>query len=268
MAYSSDQCARMRRQESNPGRVHHPYYPVALLLIWQDPSCKLAPIDFPGMTMKIFFRKLHRWLGLLMAVQIIAWMASGLYFSLFPIEHIRGEHLTRDWPAPTAESLLRMGSPAVVKQTMDQHLGPGWELETLNLVSTGDQLYWRVEGRLDGQPFRRLLNEAGTTVVPVLSAEDVAQAAGSWLAEPADIAAVEWLESSIPGAEYRGRFYPVWKVSFAEPESLNLYLEPWTGEILARRTSRWRLFDFLWMLHIMDVLLKFAPFPLCIDPGF
>ena len=69
--------------------------------------------------MKIFFRKLHRWLGLLMAAQIIAWMASGLYFSLFPIEHIRGEHLTRDWPAPTAESLLRMGSPAVVKQTMD-----------------------------------------------------------------------------------------------------------------------------------------------------
>ena len=202
--------------------------------------------------MKIFFRKLHRWLGLLMAAQIIAWMASGLYFSLFPIEHIRGEHLTRDWPAPTAESLLRMGSPAVVKQTMDQHLGPGWELETLNLVSTGDQLYWRVEGRLDGQPFRRLLNEAGTTVVPVLSAEDVAQAAGSWLKESADVAAVEWLESSDPGAEYRGRFYPVWKVSFDQPESLNLYLEPWTGEILARRTSRWRLFDFLWMLHIMD----------------
>ena len=202
--------------------------------------------------MKIFFRKLHRWLGLLMAAQIIAWMASGLYFSLFPIEHIRGEHLTRDWPAPTAESLLRMGSPAVVKETMDQHLGPGWELETLNLVSTGDQLYWRVEGRLDGQPFRRLLNEAGTTVVPVLSAEDVAQAAGSWLKESADVAAVEWLESSDPGAEYRGRFYPVWKVSFDQPESLNLYLEPWTGEILARRTSRWRLFDFLWMLHIMD----------------
>jgi uncharacterized iron-regulated membrane protein len=202
--------------------------------------------------MRMFFRKLHRWLGLLMAVQIIAWMASGLYFSLFPIELIRGEHLTREWPAPTSESLLRMGSPAAVKQTMDQHLGPGWELETLNMVSTGDQLHWRVEGRLDGQPFRRLLNEAGTTVVPVLSAEDVTQAAGSWLKEPADVAAVEWLESSGPGTEYRGRFYPAWKVSFNEPENLNLYLEPWTGEILARRTSRWRVFDFLWMLHIMD----------------
>jgi hypothetical protein len=44
--------------------------------------------------MKIFFRKLHRWLGLLTAVQIIAWMGSGLYFSLIPISEIRGEHLT------------------------------------------------------------------------------------------------------------------------------------------------------------------------------
>jgi hypothetical protein len=29
-----------------------------------------------------------------MAVQIIAWMGSGLYFSLIPISEIRGEHLT------------------------------------------------------------------------------------------------------------------------------------------------------------------------------
>ena len=29
-------------------------------------------------------------------------------------------------------------------------------------------------------------------------------------------------------------------------------MDPWTGELLARRTARWRLFDFLWMLHIMD----------------
>ena len=31
-----------------------------------------------------------------------------------------------------------------------------------------------------------------------------------------------------------------------------MYLDPWTGDLLARRTDRWRIFDFLWMLHIMD----------------
>ena len=97
-----------------------------------------------------------------------------------------------------------------------------------------------------------MLNDAGTDVIPALSAEQAAQAARVWLVLPAEPAAVEWVESTGPGAEYRGRYFPVWKVSFDEPESLSLYLEPWTGEFLARRTSRWRVFDFLWMLHIMD----------------
>jgi len=45
---------------------------------------------------------------------------------------------------------------------------------------------------------------------------------------------------------------PLWRVRFEQPESLNLYLDPWTGEMVARRTDRWRVFDFFWMLHIMD----------------
>lgn len=202
--------------------------------------------------MRKFFRKLHRWLGLLMAVQIVAWMASGLYFSLYPMGQIRGEHLTREQPVPGPDSLLQMGPPAAIKYTLDGDIGPGWSLETLSVVSNGSRLHWRVQGSHDGQPFRRLLNQAGTSIVPALSAQDVARVAVGWLKAPAEIADVEWLESSGPGAEYRGRNFPVWKVRFDEPENLNLYLDPWTGEILARRTSRWRLFDFLWMLHIMD----------------
>jgi len=37
-----------------------------------------------------------------------------------------------------------------------------------------------------------------------------------------------------------------------QPHPVNLYIEPWTGELLARRTQGWRIFDFLWTLHIMD----------------
>ena len=63
---------------------------------------------------------------------------------------------------------------------------------------------------------------------------------------------IDRIESIKPGGEYRGRVLPVWKVSFDDSESLSLYLNPWTGELLSRRTDRWRIFDFLWMLHIMD----------------
>lgn len=31
-----------------------------------------------------------------------------------------------------------------------------------------------------------------------------------------------------------------------------MYVSPFTGKVVARRTNTWRVYDFLWSLHIMD----------------
>ena len=38
-------------------------------------------------------RESHRWLGLIAGIQLLLWTISGLYFTLIPIETIRGNHL-------------------------------------------------------------------------------------------------------------------------------------------------------------------------------
>lgn len=202
--------------------------------------------------MKRFIRKLHRWLGLLMALQIIAWMASGFYFSIFPIEEIRGEHLTRAPVQPEAAQLAAMPPPAALGRAVDEALGPGWELSSVDLVVRGGQAVWRVAGEQAGEPFRRLLRPDGRGLMPMLSAQEARERARDMLAVPASDGRVEWLETVAEDSEIRGRPLPVWKVAFEEPESVHLYIDPWTGDLLARRTDRWRLFDFFWMLHIMD----------------
>jgi uncharacterized iron-regulated membrane protein len=201
--------------------------------------------------MKIFFRKLHRWLGLLMALQIIAWMFSGFYFSLYPIAEIRGEHLTRPTESLAREDLGAVAMPAAVSNSLDEHFKQDWELISAGLVRQDDAPYWRIEGRTGGDSFVRLLGPDGQ-VKPRLSAVEAERRASSLLITPIDEPVVTWLETEGDSQEFRGRALPVWKISFGEPENLALYLHPWTGEILARRTDRWRLFDFLWMLHIMD----------------
>lgn len=199
------------------------------------------------------FRKIHRWLGLLMALQITAWMASGLWFSLFPIEEIRGEHLTRPAEPLELDRLDGLASPAALQQALDRHFdGRGWALSSAQWVSLGGQLYWRVTGESLGRSFTRLLRADDARVQPMLTAAAAEQRALAWLMEPATAEAVEWIEAGEGETEIRGRAMPLWRVRFAQPESLNLYLDPWTGEITARRTARWRVFDFLWMLHIMD----------------
>ena len=59
------------------------------------------------------------------------------------------------------------------------------------------------------------------------------------------------LITDIPG-EIRGRKPPLWRADFDGWNKPTLYFSPATGELLTRRHELWRIFDFVWMLHIMD----------------
>lgn len=59
------------------------------------------------------------------------------------------------------------------------------------------------------------------------------------------------LITDIPG-EIRGRKPPLWRADFDGWNKPTLYLSPETGELVSRRHELWRIFDFVWMLHIMD----------------
>ncbi len=202
--------------------------------------------------MKRGLRLVHRWLGLAVAVQIVAWMVSGFYFSLFPIEQIRGEHLTRPAEAITTAQVAASGLAAPVALALDTEFGPGWRLDSLDLYADREGVAWRVTGHSGEKAFRRLLRPGAAAFEPMLGAGEAGRRARDWLREPSPPVASEWIEAGAGGHDLRGRDGPAWKVSFDGPEPASLYLDPWTGEVLARRTARWRLFDFLWMLHIMD----------------
>ena len=45
---------------------------------------------------------------------------------------------------------------------------------------------------------------------------------------------------------------PLWQVNFDDDLNSRFYIDPNTGSVLRVRTDTWRLFDFMWMLHIMD----------------
>ena len=51
--------------------------------------------------------------------------------------------------------------------------------------------------------------------------------------------------------EYRGAL-PAWRVDFDDGANRALYVAADTGAVTARRSTLWRVYDFLWGLHIMD----------------
>jgi len=52
--------------------------------------------------------------------------------------------------------------------------------------------------------------------------------------------------------EVRGHEGAIWRVPFQDGDATTLYVSAQDGRILERRNDSWRVFDFVWMLHIMD----------------
>ena len=57
-----------------------------------------------------------------------------------------------------------------------------------------------------------------------------------------------------PGSEYRGRDLPLYKIESSNKNSknVNIYIDPYSAKIVAIRSNQWRIWDFMWGLHIMD----------------
>lgn len=181
----------------------------------------------------------HKWLALVVGIQIFLWVLGGLAMSLMPIEQVRAEHTIA--PAPD----YRLPLDQVLSPERAAAIAGLVQVEAATLTRWHDGPVWRFEA--DG---RTLVVDALTgfrrTPVDAQGARDIATAG---YAGEAQISNVEYFAE--PTLEYR-RNHAAWRVSFDDGEGTRLYVDAATGTIDARRNDMWRVFDFFWMLHIMD----------------
>tara|TARA_Y100000385_G_scaffold12017_1_gene12375 strand:+ start:197 stop:730 length:534 start_codon:yes stop_codon:yes gene_type:complete len=158
-------------------------------------------------------RKIHKYVGLLISIQLLLWTVSGLYFSFNKIEKIRGDHYYREVDK---------------SNTSAGH-------DTVEMISKNNA-------------FSIILEKTFLTPLEL-----------------------EVISESKKGSEYRGRNLPLYKVIAKNIEDtyINVYQNPYSGEILSIRSQSWRIWDFMWGIHIMDwverdnisnIFLKFFSF--------
>ncbi len=83
---------------------------------------------------------------------------------------------------------------------------------------------------------------------PALSEQQAIDVAVELLKDPLEVISAALIE--VAPNEYRGGPLPAWQINFED--DVVLYLDSRTAKLHAVRTTKWRVFDFLWMLHIMD----------------
>lgn len=184
-----------------------------------------------------WMRRLHKWIGLLIAIQFVLWMASGLMMSWLEHGRVQG-HTWRvhaveaaDWPSDA----LAIDALVAAEENPVTVVASSW---------------------LDGMAVYQLANRDGTRLLDARSGEPfvldpqrvlrLAQASYSGPGQPATPRLVERT------LETRAHDGAVWRVDFDDEDDTTVYLSADTGEVVVHRNKTWRLFDIFWMLHIMD----------------
>ncbi len=183
---------------------------------------------------------IHKWLALIVGVQVLFWVASGLFFALFPIEQVRSEHRIAEL-SPSALDASALASPA--------------EFAPLLRAPPAKISYERdAAGRAvavvefaAGRP--ALVDLDAKALLSPLGREAATALARAYVAKAPAVRSAVLVEKETP--EYRGAL-PAWRIAFDDAEGLAVYVAADTGRVTARRSDLWRVYDALWALHIMD----------------
>lgn len=187
------------------------------------------------MKVRHWLRRVHIWLGWLVGVPLLLWTVSGLFMAAVPIETIRAEHMVSEAP------ILSVASPLVPPS-----IGPR-PVASLTLEQRADGPKWLIRYADGGA---RLADPATGRLLPPLTAEDAARVVEARYTGTARVRAIDKTSAEDPPLDLR-RPIESWRVSF--DDGTRFYVGAATGEILARRTDLWRVYDFLWGLHILDL---------------
>lgn len=182
--------------------------------------------------------RLHNILGLVVGGQVLLWIVSGFFFTLFPIEQVRGEHLRADQnaaitlPEGGAAALERLIEPSVTAVRLKPFVGgAAYETDTAGGKALFDAATGARLSPLDESLARKV-------------------ATAGWAGQGELTALI--LTDPAPREAGRGHGRAMWQASFSGEDAATFWIDPQTGEIAAVRTGLWRTFDLLWGLHIMD----------------
>lgn len=165
---------------------------------------------------------------------MVLWTLSGLVMVVRPIEAVRGNALLA--PAVPLAPLGAMVVPALPTGASG-----------LSLEMRADGLRWVIA--VDDGP-SRLADPASGGLLPKLGPAGAAREVAARYRGTAKIVATDRIARDAPPLELR-RSVDAWRVRMSD--GAHFYVDAGSGEIIARRTRWWRIYDFMWGIHIMDL---------------
>ena len=163
-------------------------------------------------------RKVHRYLGLILGIQFLAWTIGGLYFSWTKIEQIRGNDLKADSkPLPIQSNNLSLNTLLDSLLTNSTSIN----IKNIQVVAILGKAYYQIQ--LQKPKEKVLLFEMKNLALKSpLNEQEAKEVAVKSLKTPSDILKIEYLTSTNGHHEYREKPLPAYAVTLYKVIALTL----------------------------------------------
>ena len=175
-------------------------------------------------------RFFHKYLSLIISIQLLLWTVSGIYFAFNKIELVRGE------------------------QYLLENQAEDLNLEEVEITFTAKNLsfikrldMWIIKAETDSGLIYSDLSGKKLEALDEEEAKEVVKRKTNL--RPLEAFRIDKPEKR---AEYRGRDLPLYKVTTSTSDVINVYVDAFSGAVTAIRSDSWRIWDFLWGAHIID----------------
>lgn len=191
----------------------------------------------------LWFRRLHKWLALIVGLQLVMWTLSGFMMTTVPIEDVHGDHLRKMGPPPSLEGMVVDFPLLDVMKKFE-----GQTVQSVILQARLDKAVYKIKLK-----DRIVLIDAHEGMeIPHVSQQEAIEIASVTYLGTGSFRDTEYVTRYAQYPEIKGRPLPIWKVNFEDDVNTSLYVSLVEARVITARSDIWRQFDFFWMLHIMD----------------
>lgn len=186
-----------------------------------------------------FIERSHKWIGLIIVVQLFLWVLSGLVFSFINHRSVSGHFIYKNnQSADVIESadLVRVLSQYPQASRVTQQSFLNQSVIKITAISAGGEKHHLVDAK--------------TLSTIAFNQEQIIQQAKRFYQGGGTLKSATLVVK--PNDENRDFELPSWRLDFDDQFGSSLYFSKQTGEFQGARTTNWRIYDFFMMLHFMD----------------
>ena len=210
----------------------------------------------------------HKWLSVLVGIQLLIWLVTGLYFNLMDAEKASGNELRGAKPSHLVPE-ESAGRDAIFLQMIpvkELALGerashPTEPLKKIELVWVLEHPYYHVishQGPHAFQPRSSLLFDAVSGDRAALTPAQISQIAHISYIGDSPLSRPELMQP--PFSDFAAQLNPMWKVSANDKNNTVIYLDSVTGQVIKHVNDDTRLKALMFKLHFMDYGLHFMDY--------